>query len=169
MELINVERIGDTAQDKKLAKAYARFEQLISEIQHKDLPQELAEKINRETRELNTFEGSSKELRKHIEKAKDRIVVLLKNTLGIVPSGYYKAYWMSMGVFVGFMIGALIGFLTGDITDMDSLIDSITDLDSVGIGLPLGVLPAYIYGHFADKKAYKEGRELNVESGRALP
>ena len=151
MEIINLERNRDVSQDKKLGNVYTEFEKLISELRKKNITPEVAEKINQEIQQLNAFEGSAKELRKHLKEAKIRMLDVLVKRLNLVARNYYQNQWLAMG---GGVFGIPLMVVIWLLLDEIALV--------VAIGLPLGMVLGFFLGFYKDKKAYEEGRQLNV-------
>ena len=74
----------------------------------------------------------------------------LINELILIPKNFYLFRWMSMGISIfGIPLGAVIATST-----------KIWGL--FGIGIPIGVIIGMIIGAGMDKKAFKEGRQLDI-------
>ena len=80
-----------------------------------------------------------------------KIIKLLEKELKIVPKNYYRNLWFIVGMSVfGLPLGVAFGI-------------SIGNLGLLGIGLPIGMVIGIAVGSGMDKKAHKEGRQLNIE------
>jgi len=68
-----------------------------------------------------------------------------------VPKNHYRALWLVLGMSVfGLPIGVLYGFLIGN-------------MGLLGTGLCFGMAIGVALGAGLDKKALKEGRQLDLE------
>lgn len=76
---------------------------------------------------------------------------MLEKEHKIVPKNYYQSLWMLLGMAAfGLPIGAAFGA-------------SIGNMAFLSIGLPIGMVIGLAMGAGMDKKALKEGRQLDVE------
>lgn len=91
------------------------------------------------------------ELRKMIKKKQTRIIKLLEKELKVVLKNYYRNLWLSIGIAV---FGVPIGVTFGT---------SIGDMAFLGAGLPIGLAIGIAVGAAMDKKALKEGRQIDLE------
>ena len=143
-------RQGNEA-NKKLFNLYYQFTQLISELRQKPLSKSLIESINREISQLNTIDNSAPNLRMTIIKMQTRIIRLVEKETKIVPKNYYRNIWLPLGMAsIGVPIGVVIGL-------------SLKNMGFLVIGLPIGLLIGIAIGTSLDKKALKEGRQLNID------
>jgi len=139
------------SEDVKLNEIYSQFMKLLTELEKKELPDEIAGTINADIDEINSITDNGKELRKQIKQRLQRIIKLLEKDLKIVPRNYYRNMWMALGMAVfGIPMGAAFG-------------TSLGNMAYLGIGLPIGLAIGLVFGDGMDKKALKEGRQLDVE------
>jgi len=138
-------------QDKKLMKAYIQFEQLLSELIKKDLPNEVITAINNEIEQLNAISDSGKKLRKQVSKAIRNILKLLEKELKLVPKNHHRNLWLAVGMSA---FGVPLGVAFGAALD---------NMGLLGVGLPIGMVIGMAVGTTMDKKAFEEGRQLNLE------
>ena len=137
--------------DTKLNELYLQFKKLIIELDRRNLPDELIDSINVHIDNINSIPGSDVEFRKQIKKAFRAIVKQLEKQLKLVPRNYYRNTWMAVGMVVyGLSIGIVFGVSLGN-------------MGFIGIGLPIGMAIGLAIGSGMDKKALKEGRQLDVE------
>jgi hypothetical protein len=135
----------------KLKEKYHQFEKLLIELRKKELPEVIVETINQGIDNLNSFSGSGDELRKLITKKQAGILKLLEKELKLVPKNYYRNLWLPLGMSVfGIPIGVAFG-------------TSLGNMAFLGIGLPIGMAVGIAMGTGMDKKAYKEGRQIDME------
>ena len=151
MEITALNKRADNEQDKKLKKGYAVFENLIDELKKKKLPPEILNSINQNIEELNSFSGSNKDLRKRILKSQSNILKLIEKELKLVPKNYYRNRWLAIGMSAfGIPFGVAFGA-------------SLDNMAFLGIGIPIGMAIGMAIGAGMDKKAFEEGRQLNLE------
>lgn len=150
MEIIKLNKRQNFADDKKLNRTYIGFETLINELKPKKLPDNIVSSINQHIEEINTTSFADKKLRRLIEKKQGKIRTLVEKELKIVPKGYYLSIGIAVGVAIGMMIGTAIGL-------------SLDNIALMATGIPLGVGVGLAIGARMDKKAFEEGRQLNLE------
>ncbi|TKB95969.1 hypothetical protein [Pedobacter cryophilus] len=135
----------------KLKELYLQFELLLSEIRKKEVPDLIIISINKDIEELNSIASSGNELRKILKKKQTGIIKLLEKELKLVPKNYYRNLWLALGMSVfGLPLGVAFGTIIGNMAFL-------------GIGLPIGLAIGIAVGTGMDKKAFKEGRQLDLE------
>jgi len=138
-------------EDLKLNEIYSQFTNLLIELNKRELPDEIVISINRDIDEINSLNMSGNELMKQVKKRLRRIIKLLEKDLKLVPKNYYRNMWMALGIAVfGIPIGAAFG-------------TSLGNMAYLGIGLPIGLVIGLRLGDGMDKRALKEGRQLDVQ------
>ncbi|MGA9239275.1 hypothetical protein [Robiginitalea sp.] len=151
MEIKELTRRPSIEQDKRLKKSYAIFENLIDELKKKKIPGELLNSINQDIEEINSFSGSNKDLRKRISKLQSNILKLIEKELKLVPKNFYRNRWLAIGMSAfGIPLGVAFGASLGNMAFL-------------GIGIPIGMVIGMAVGDGMDKKAFEEGRQLNLE------
>ena len=151
MKIIELNQIPDIAENVKLKEAYIQFEQLLSELRKRELPEGLLMSINKDIQEINSTSIRGFEMRKLITKNQTRIIKILEKEIKLVPKNYYRNLWVALGMSVfGVPIGVVIGL-------------SLDNLAFLGIGLPIGLVLGSAVGSSMDKKAFAEGRQMDVE------
>ena len=146
MDLIELKERQDIADNIKLSRAYVQLGGLLTALRKRELPDKIVESINQDIEALNAIPIADVELRKWVKKKQSKIIKLIENELKIVPQNYYRNIWMAVGMgFFGLPIGMIFGFNFGY------------------MGLPIGMVIGMALGAEMDKKAAKEGRQLDVE------
>ena len=138
-------------QDKKLTNKYVYFEKLIDELKRREMPSEIMNSINQNIEDINSFSGSNKDLRKQIRKSQSNILKLIEKELKLVPKNLYRARWMAIGMSV---FGVPLGMAFGV---------SLDNMAFLGIGIPIGMVIGMAIGAGMDKKAFEEGRQIDLE------
>ncbi|MCX6226570.1 MAG: hypothetical protein NTV01_17780 [Bacteroidia bacterium] len=138
-------------ENAKLEETYFQFEKLLSELRKRELPEGLVLSINKDIEDLKSISSSRDELRKTIRKKQTRIIKLLEKELKLVPKNYYRNQWLAVGMAV---FGVPIGIAFGA---------SLGNMGFLGIGLPIGMVIGIAIGTGMDKKAFKEGRQIDLE------
>jgi hypothetical protein len=138
-------------EDFKLNEIYAQFTKLLIELEKRELPDEIVVSINKDIVEINSITHEGNELRKHTKQRLQRIIKLLEKDLKLVPRNYYRNMWMMVGMAVfGIPMGVAFGASLGN-------------MGYLGIGLSIGLAIGLGVGYGMDKKAFKEGRQLDIE------
>jgi hypothetical protein len=135
----------------RLLETYLQFEKLLIELRKRELPVGLVVSINRDIEELNSISNSGVELRKMIRKKQSKIITLLEKELKLVPKNYYRNLWLVIGMAgFGIPIGIAFGASQGHSANY-------------GVGFPIGLAIGIAVGSVMDKKAFKEGRQIDLE------
>lgn len=131
-------------QDKRLTKAVLKMQNLIEALNKKETPEEVVSTINKDIRLLKPFSGTDKEVRKTIRRTHAKILKLVEKELKWVPKNHYRTTWLAIGLAAfGIPLGAAFS--------------------NLGLGIPLGIVFGMVVGSQMDKKAKKEGRQLDIE------
>lgn len=137
--------------NKRLIDAFNQFDNLLTELRKRELPEDIASTINMEIDKINDVTDSDKKLRKQIRSSQTSIIRLLDKKLKLVPINYYRGAWMAIGMAAfGIPLGAAYGSITGNMAFL-------------GAGLPIGMVLGMAVGAGMDKKALKEDRQLDIE------
>ncbi|WP_026897471.1 hypothetical protein [Daejeonella oryzae] len=151
---MNIKELNSTSEiDKniKLKGVYLQFEKLLSEMRKRDLPDSLVLSVNHDIDELNSISGSEAELRKTLKRKQTTIIKSLEKDLKLVPKNYYRNIWLAVGMAaIGIPLGVAFGASVGNMAFL-------------GIGLPIGLAIGIAIGTGMDKKAFEEGRQLDLE------
>lgn len=148
MELIGLNKRENIDQNKKLSSAYTEFGELLSELSKKDLPSKIVDTLNSEIEEINSSTSSEKKLRKLIRATQSKSIQLLEKELKLVVKNHYRNVWLAVGMSAfGVPLGVVFGM----------------NMDLIGLGLPIGMVIGMVIGTRMDKKAFEEGRQLDLE------
>lgn len=151
MEIKELKKRPSIDQNKKLISAYAQFDQLLTELKKKELPEEIVKSINNGIDQINSVSESENELRKQIRKTQSGILKLIEKELKLVTKNHYRNTWLALGMAAfGIPLGVAFGTSSGN-------------MGLIGIGLPIGMVIGMAVGSDLDKKAVKSGRQLDVE------
>jgi len=150
MKINELNPLPDIGNSDKLTETYTQFEKLLIELGKRDLPEELIRTVNIDIEEINSTSVAGDKLRKKIKWIHARIVKLLEKEVKLVPKNYYQNLWLTLGmVTFGLPFGVVFGISFGNMAYL-------------GIGLPIGMAIGIAVGSGMDKKAFEEGRQLDV-------
>lgn len=154
MKIKKLDRIPGIEENERLVKALNQLDKVLTELREKEVPDEVITSINNAVDETNNFKGSEKELKKQIRKAQSGIIKLIEKKLKIVPKNHYRNLWLVLGMSAfGLPIGVALGASQGN-------------NGMLGAGLPIGMVIGIAVGTGLDRKAFKEGRQLDLEIKR---
>lgn len=159
MEIKHLKHREDSESNSKLTQFQNQFTELIEELNNKNLPDKTVEIINNHIEELNSSILSGSGFKRLLIKKQIQITKLLEKNHKLVPKNYYRNLWMILGMSaIGLPIGVAFGVAFGvSIGNMGLLAIGLP------IGLPIGMVIGLAIGSDMDKKASKEGRQLNIE------
>ena len=151
MKIKELKNRPDIDQHKKLFASYTQFDKLLMELRRKDLPDETINSINDGIDNVNSVLESEKELRKQIKTTLSRIIKLIEKNHKLVTKNHYRNTWLAVGMAVfGIPLGVAFGASLGNMAFL-------------GIGLPIGMVIGIAVGSGMDKKAFEEGRQIDLE------
>lgn len=149
MKIINVQERPIKSKSAYLDN-FTKLNQLIDELNTKEIPDTVAIKINELVNAINASEKDRQYLI-NLSENKTKIVKILENDLGLVPKNYYRNTWLILGMTtIGLPLGVCFGLL------MDNM-------GLMGIGLPIGMVLGIGLGSSKDQKVFKENRQLQTE------
>lgn len=151
MKIKDLKHQEDLPNDSKLKEVQIQFEKFIKELNNKNLPDKTVETINKHIEDLNSSLLLDNDFKKLLMKKQNLIVKLLENKHKLVPKNYYRNLWMALGM-------SAIGLPVGIAFSV-----SIGNMGLLAIGVPIGMVIGLALGLSMDKKALKEGRQLDVE------
>jgi len=151
MEILDLKHRPELEKVKKWQAKYTELEILIDELGKRELPPEVVRPINQGIAFLNKFLGSNQALLKQVRAVELRILKLIEKELKLVTKNSYRTRWMvigmsAFGVPLGMAFGAGLG-----------------NMAFLAIGIPLGMSIGIAIGTGMDKKAFEEGRQLDIE------
>ena len=150
MNIIGLKERQNISGNIKLSRIYDQLGELLKELKKKELPHKVIESINQDIEELNSTTLTGNELRRLVKQKQTKIIKLVEKKLKITPKNYYRNLWLVLGMSLGSGIGAVFGI-------------SIGNIGLLGIGVPIGMVIGIAVGTAMDKKAFEEGRQLNIE------
>lgn len=150
MEIQELKKITLNNPSKKLLSAFKQYDKLLVELRKKTLPAEIIKVINEDVNTINTAKGTEKELRKLIRTSLSKTLNRLEKELKIVTKNHFQTRWMAIGMSAfGIPLGAAFGASQGNMA-------------FIGVGIPIGMVIGMAIGADMDKKAFKEGRQLDI-------
>ena len=150
MNIIELKERQNISGNIKLSRIYDQLGELLKELKKKELPHKVIESINQDIEELNSTILTGNELRRLVKQKQTKIIRLVEKELKITPKNYYRNLWLILGISLGSGIGVVFGM-------------SIANMGLLGIGVPIGMVIGIAVGMAMDKKAFEEGRQLNIE------
>jgi hypothetical protein len=150
MQIDELKPVQELEDRIKLKEVYLQFEKLLTDLRTRELSGGVLNAINKEIQFLNAMEFSSDKQWKVIKKVQFRIIKLLEKELKIVPKNYYVNQWVGIGMTgFGIPLGVAFGI-------------SLKNMAYLGLGIPIGIGIGSAIGSALDKKALKEGRQLDL-------
>jgi len=137
--------------DDKVGRIFNQFKELLNELEKKNLTDDIIESINQEIDELNAIPHTNNDLKKIIKQKQSKIIKLIVTEMKIVPKNYYRNLWLAIGMS---LFGAPLGLLFTLVLKNKGLF---------AIGIPTGMVIGIALGSGMDKKAFEEGRQLDME------
>ena len=151
MEIKQLKKRSDLQQVGKWMKRYYEFERLLDVLRNKEIPSDIMSSINQDIENLNSFSGSDRALLKTLKSTEFRILKLVEKELKLVPKNVYRNRWMAIGMSAfGIPFGLAFGIGVGNMAFL-------------AIGIPIGLSIGIAIGAGMDKKAFEEGRQLEIE------
>lgn len=151
MDIVALKNRPTIAADTKLSRTYSQFGELIDELRKKGLSQSVMALINDSIEQINASTLAGEPLRKLVKKKQTSILKQTEKEHKIVPKNHYRNIWMAFGLTA---LGLSLGLIFGS---------SVGNIGLMGVGLPIGMGIGIAIGSSLDKKAFNEGRQLNVE------
>ena len=137
--------------DNNLIKIYSQFGELLNELRKKELPENIKKLTNDCVDQINSSTLTGTQLTKFIKQKQTSILKQVEKELKVVPKNYYRNLGLVLGMTAfGLPIGVAFGLSLGNI-------------GLLGLGLPIGMVIGLAIGSSLDKKAFTEGRQLNIE------
>lgn len=138
-------------QHEKLHASYSQLNGLLTELTKRELSHETISSINDGINKINSISGPEKKLRKEIRNTQSRIIKLVEKEHKLVTKNHYRNTWMAVGMAVfGIPLGVAFGASLGNMAFL-------------GLGLPIGMSIGLAVGAGMDKKAFEEGRQIDLE------
>jgi len=150
MEIKELKKRPSFVHNKRLIGSYSQFDKLLMELRKKELLHEIVNSINNGIDLINSISESEKELRKQIKKTQSSILKLIEKEHKLVTKNHYRNTWFTLGMIFGVPLGAAFG-------------TSLGNMGLIGIGIPIGMVIGMAVGSGMDKKAFEEGRQIDLE------
>jgi hypothetical protein len=150
MEIKELKKSLSFDHNKGLVCSYSQFDKLLMELRKRELPQEIVNSINNGIYLINSVSESEKELRKQIKKTQSSILKLIEKEHKLVTKKHYRNTWFTLGMGFGVPLGVAFG-------------TSLGNMGLIGIGIPIGMVIGMAVGSGMDKKAFEEGRQIDLE------
>ncbi|MFB6318360.1 hypothetical protein [Saccharicrinis sp. FJH54] len=151
MKINELQPLPDYTEDAKMRKAHLQLNNLILAIKTKDIPDRIISMINAETDKINAVKIPGPDFHKKLRAVQNTLIKLMEKELKIVPKNHYRNQWMALGMAA---FGVPLGVAFGA---------SLKNMAFIGIGIPIGMTIGMAVGSDMDKKAYNEGRQLDIE------
>lgn len=136
---------------EKLNASFNQFDKLLKELRAKELPNETVKSINSEIDQVNSASESDNDLSKQIKSAQSHIIKIIEKKHKLVTKNHYRNTWLATGMAVfGIPLGVVFGISLGNMAFL-------------GVGLPIGMAMGMAIGTDMDKKAFEEGRQIDLE------
>lgn len=151
MNLTTLKERPAVSAESTLSKRYTQLDALLKQLQQKTLPQTVVEGVNQHIEELNASNATEAGLSKLVKNVQTSILKLVEKEAKIVPRNYYRNIWLAIGMSAfGLPLGVAFGL-------------SIGNMGLMALGLPIGMVIGISLGTSMDKKAFNEGRQLDIE------
>ncbi len=151
LKIIQLKERPDCSTDLKLNRTYEQFGAFLNELKRKELSQNIITSINERVEEINSSLLLGNELRKFVKQKQTILLKQIEKELKVVPKNYYRNLWLALGMSAfGLPLGLALGLSTGN-------------MGLLAMGLPIGMGIGIGVGSGMDKKAFNEGRQLNLE------
>ena len=147
MEIKNLKNRPRFVNNRRLERSYQKFSSLITELQSKEISENVIQIINGEIEGIN-LQRDEKGFLKKIRVSQHKILKTLEKKHKIVPVGYYRNMWMVLGMSAfGIPLGVAFG-------------SSLGNMGFLGTGLPIGMVIGIAVGMKKDNEAAKNGKQL---------
>ena len=151
MHILDIEKTSTILNDEKLLKSHEQFQQLINQIRARELSADSVKIINENISLINTSALAGNKLQILIKKQQRVILKHLEKEYKLTTKNYYRNLWMLFGFTAfGLPIGVCFGL-------------ALDNIGLMGLGLPIGMVIGVIVGTQLDKRAQKDGKQLDLE------
>lgn len=151
MHILDIEKTTTILNDEKLLKIYEQFQQLIIQLRAKELTVDSIQTINENIKPINISTLTGNKLQKLIKKHQTAILKHIEKEYKLTTKNYYRNLWMLFGFTAfGLPIGVCFGL-------------ALNNIGLMGLGLPIGMVIGVIVGTQLDKRAQKDGKQLDLE------
>lgn len=138
--------------NKNTSVLYQQLNDLIIALDEKRLTEQTVHLINEQIKGLNSIAESEKHFQQSLKLTGRNIMKLLEKRHRLVPRNHYRKLWMILGmVSFGTPVWITVGL-------------SMKNFALMGMGLPIGMIVGIGIGKMLDDKAFREGRQLTIDS-----
>lgn len=149
MKMLNT--ITGLESNTRLYKKYLLVRDILDELQKRKLSASIVQRINREIDNINSTSSSEKELFIQLSRTQSKLRKIIRNDLKLATKNYYRDMYIPIGLAIGIIINLLINQRTGSHVFVYIL------------SLLVGIGGGWATGTFFDKKAKKEGKQIDIE------
>lgn len=129
-----------------------QFEQLLRALRQRSLRDEVARQINAEIDDLHTYQGDATDWAGRLGRTQQQVLKLVEKEQQLVSRHHYRRQWMLVGMTaIGIPLGAAFG-------------SAFDNMSFLAIGMPIGMAIGIAIGTALDRKAEREGRQLDFEA-----
>jgi hypothetical protein len=151
MDIKELKNRPEIDRHEKLNASFNQFDKLLKELRAKELPNETVKSINSEIDQVNSASESDNDLSKQIKSAQSHIIKIIEKKHKLVTKNHYRNTWLAIGMAAfGIPLGVSFGISFGNMAFL-------------GVGLPIGMAMGMAIGTDMDKKAFEEGRQIDLE------
>ncbi|MGD1845575.1 MAG: hypothetical protein ACFB10_09310 [Salibacteraceae bacterium] len=144
----------DGQSSTQLLKWVDAWEKLWQELENRELTERVAASLNADIAALNQDHGIDKDRTKALRKHYNAAIQLLVKEMKLTPLNYHRDTWFVIGLAAfGTPLGIIVSF-------------SLNSFAYIGLGFPFGMGLGMLLGMQMDKKAAREGRQLNLQYQR---
>lgn len=151
MHIIDIEKTPAILNDEKLIKIHAQFQQLLDQLRFRKLTNESIQIINENISSINNSALTGNKLQILIKKHQTAILKHIEKEYKLSTKNYYRNLWMLFGFTAfGLPIGVTFGL-------------ALDNIGLMGVGLPFGMAIGFFVGMQLDKRALRDGNQLDIE------
>lgn len=151
MHIIDIEKTSAILNDEKLIKIHAQFQQLIVQLRAKELTVDSIQIINDNVSSINKSALTGSKLQVLIKKHQTVILKHIEKEYKLTTKNHYRNLWMLFGFTAfGLPIGVSFGL-------------ALDNIGLMGVGLPFGMVIGFFVGMQLDKRALRDGNQLDLE------
>jgi hypothetical protein len=151
MDIKELKNRPEIDRHEKLNASFNQFDKLLKELRAKELPNETVKSINSEIDQVNSASEADNDLSKQIKSAQSHIIKIIEKKHKLVTKNHYRNTWLAIGMAAfGIPLGVSFGISFGNMAFL-------------GVGLPIGMAMGMAIGTDMDKKAFEEGRQIDLE------
>ena len=159
--IIELKEREEFLENVKQNRVYVRFQKLLTELRKKELPDKIIESVNQDIEEINSMSNTGKELRKSVTQKHTKILKLFEKELKIVPKQYYLNQMLAVVIMVITVLSLPLQMFMEKMKSMGIMGKVGVLIIAIGIIIctPIGI----VIGLRMDKKAFKEGKQLDLK------